>query len=256
MSDTRVKNYLRNYKFRSNNIEFRIKSSKALEKFKNAQSFQLSELVSGKFHFAQERREILLLEYDIVTRWLLEVENSIIETSVIDVDLFLELAMKGHDKINQTIAEYPEKFDGEFTKIFTDSHSFGFKKFVGLIETLDTSSIFSYYAELVDLTISVMEHTLIEIHELNNIIGKKHKLKKNDDGLYICETNPNIYLTTIAVECFKNHGFSITKTRIEMYQNFFIFDEIAIKNMSSIKVCEDVLDNIESIIKVDYKGSV
>lgn len=256
MGQDRVKNYLSNYKFQSNNIEFRIVSSKAMEKFKNVQSFQLGQLINGKFFFAQQRRELLLLEYDIVTKWLTEIESSIIAQSKVDINMVVGLAFKSHKKIQETVELYPDKFDTEFTKIYSEMHDYVFNKLLYLIDRLDTSSTYKFYTSLVDLVIASMDHTLIEIHELNNILEVDNNLQRANNGKFILETPPKIYITNISIESFVKHDFSFTKERIAMYKKYFEFDHIIIKNFSNVKIPKEVFENIETIVCIDYKGSV
>ena len=256
MNHGRINNFLCNYEFISNNIEFRIISSKALERFKNAQAFQLGELVNGKFHFPQERRELLLLEYDIVTRWLGEIERSIIEDSIIDVESILEFAAKGRVVTLDTIADNPDKFDREFTKIFSTVREQGFVQCMKLIEEIDQTSIGEFFTELVDLVILAMEHMMVEIHELNSIIPVNHKMVKNEDVKYVLDSTPNIYITSMSVNSFEKFNFGVTKHRLAVYKEYLEFGSIIIKNVSNSKISDDILNNIETVVNVDYKASV
>lgn len=255
MGKERIKNFLSNYKFQSNNIEFRIVSSKAMEKFKNVQSFQLGQLVNGKFFFAQERRELLLLEYDIITRWLTEIESSIIAQSRVDINLVIGLAYKCSEQIKNTIDQNPIKFDTVFTNIYRKSHNYLFKKMLYLIDRLDSSNVDKFYTGLVDLVISIMDHSLVEIHELNNILNND-KIYNTEDGKMILDYVPTIYITNISVECFETYGCSLTKSRIMSYKESFNFEHITIKNFSECKIPKEMLNDIETVVEIDYKGSI
>ena len=129
----RYKQFLTNYNFFSNCVQFRIHSSNALEKWKNVQSFQLDQIVNGKFYFAQDRREILLLQYDLWSRWLYEIENLCIELSGNHLDFYtkssdiaqiVELALKTSDVAGKIMTEHHnDRFDNEFVLIWNKVHN-------------------------------------------------------------------------------------------------------------------------------------
>jgi len=256
MNELRVQNYLSTYNFQSNNIDFRIVSSKAMEHFKNLQSFQLGQLVNGKFYFSQKRRELLLLEYDLCTRWLMEVESSIIENSEIDLETIISLGYKSQEMVDQIIIENHLKFDIEFTEIFKSVHENVFDYLVEIIRTIDTKSVGVFFTKFVDNVIRYMDHTLIEIHELNTIIPVHNKIQKNKDGDKLLVGVPQLYVTNFSINIFNTFNESAIKHRIETYKLFFEFDCIIIKNFSDSIIPKNIFLIIEDVIKIDYKGCI
>ena len=255
MTSQRIEEYLSNYKFQSNNIEFRIKSSKAIENFKNVQSFQLGQLVNGRFHFSPERRELLLLEYDICTRWLYEVEHSIIENSVVDVDTIVKLALKSHNTINDVIRRNPTRFDCGFTKIFNEIHFNSFNDFLSELETIPTVNICSFFRDLVDLVILHMNHSLIELHELNRMMCTEN-VDKLDGNKKPLELIPCIYITNLTVAYFTKYDELNTKARIDVYKKYFDFEFIRLKNFSDTKIPKKMLEILEQNYNIDYRESI
>ena len=174
--EQRYTEYLSSYHFFPNSIEFRIISSKAIEKFKNVQSFQLNQLVNGNFFFQQDRREILLLKYDMWSRWLVEVENLFIELHESsdtvrqkDIDTVVALAEKTAEKYESIIrSENAKHFHDQFADIWISVHSAAFKFLVEEIR----SSYGTYevvFTKIVDLICEALQYTLTEIHELNEM---------------------------------------------------------------------------------------
>ena len=126
----RLDNFLDNYQFYPNSVEFRIKSSKALERFKNVQSFQLNEIKNGRYKFSKTRRELLLLKFDLLTKVLYESENLCIQfygeqyASNIVVESVVSLVSKASYLYNKIIKEdHPDSFDPIFSGIWIEMFS-------------------------------------------------------------------------------------------------------------------------------------
>lgn len=262
----RIDNYLKLYTFQSNNIDFRIVSSKAIEQFKNVQSFQLSQLVNGKFFFSTRRREILLLEYDLYTKWLFEIENLIIESGFIDLDIILELAEKTQLIMNTVMINNNEYFDSKFTNIWKDIHCNILDSMSYMIKEINTSDINLFFTQLVNLVITTMNHTLIEIHELNSIminndINDEDYIEDRDcknEYPIIPKLNivPTMYITEFSIDVFKHFKISSLLKRLMIYKKFFNIDKITLNNFSNRKLDVESLDLIESVVIVDYKHSI
>ena len=180
---SRLNSFLTNYNFYPNNVEFRIKSSKALEKWKNVQSFQLNQLINGKFYFDKNCREIILLQYDLWTRFLIELENYCIESlnknnylivqeSIINY--IIKLADKTISKFRSiVIEEYPERFNTKFIKILLECRQYPLKYLKSMIYSFKGLNFMCLFINLVDTLVDVMQHSLIEMHELNSFFNHK-----------------------------------------------------------------------------------
>lgn len=245
----RYREYLENYHFFPNSIQFRIVSSKGIEKFKNIQSFQLNQLINGKFFFSQDRREILLLKYDMWSRWLVEIENMFIELhdshetiSSDEIKHVINLAKKTCEVYESIIQkEHSHHFDGDLAEIWLQCHRHAFEfmieeisKFSGTFEDVFTS--------LVDLLCETLQYTLYEIHELNEIL-------KNPEAKEIF-----IIANKLACRYKKVNNESLTVKRLNIYKKYFNFDTIWIKNLTQEALQPSFLADIENAgYKIDYK---
>lgn len=272
-SSYRYKTFLSTYKFHNNSINFRILSSKALEKFKNVQSFQLNQLKNGKFYFSRDRREILLLKYDMWSRWIIEIENLCIEMigneevgeiKSKDIELITLLAKKTEDKYKTVILkENKEKFDQEFTKIWLEVHNSAFLYMLDEINMLKGLTYTEMFIKLVDILIEIMQYTLIELHELDSIFCKLKSDCNTCNHRFLCPRNKTddlgifIVITPFTKKCFDNSKLCLVSERIKTYQKYFEFNEIYFKNYTDEKLSISLIENIEKFnIKIDYMRSL
>jgi len=272
----RYNEFLATYNFFSNSITFRIHSSRALEKWKNVQAFQLNQLLNGKFFFPQDRREILLLKYDMWSRWLYEVENFCIEcsgnrldsrTSPEDIVLLKKLAEKTMDKYKSLMLdEYAIKFEPKFAEIWLEIHDHVFKYFMTKIDAFTGLSFDMLFTSVVDVLIQTMQYTLIEIHELD-VIFCKYQIKcaecnsKNECPKHRCDLAtdevPFVVVTEFAEELFKSTGTCLVCERLKIYKKYFDISDIYIKNYTDDFICQSLIERIEDIgYKIDFKRSL
>lgn len=248
----RYAEYLSSYHFYPNSIEFRIVSSKAIEKFKNIQSFQLNQLVNGKFYFAQDRREILLLKYDMWSRWLIEVENLFIELHETndrirqkDIDVIIALAEKTAEKYTSIIKdEHSGHFEAKFADVWLESHDVAFKYLLEDIRKLQ-GSYERAFREIVDLLSEILQYTLTEIHELNEMF-------KNPEAKSIF-----LIASDFCIRFFSETGSCLLAKRCSVYQKYFNFDAVWFKNYTDHTLPAEVINQVESCgVSIDFKKSV
>jgi len=271
----RYNNFLNNYEFYPNSVHFRIHSSKALEKFKNVQAFQLNQLANGKYHFAPDRREILLLKYDMWSRWLFEIENLMIELSgnhlelkinEKDINTIISLALKTSETYKEVISiRHPESFNESFVKIWLDSHEVVFSYMISAIKQIKGFSFDIAYSKIVDILVEVMQYTLIEIYELDSVFCKL-KIKCEDcPENYICPKNKKddskedifIVITPLIEKCFKLTGVCLASERIKVYEKHFNFKEIYLKNYTDAHLPERTVLEIENLgTAINYRKSL
>jgi hypothetical protein len=248
--------FLTDYKFFTNSIEFRIHSSRALEKWKNVQSFQLNQLVNGRFYFEQEQREILLLNYDLWSKFLYEVENLCIELSgkkadttisKEEVKFIVSLAKKVFAMHDTVVARNPDKFNIEFTEIWNRQHQIVNQLILEKLKSYTGISFNHFFTRTVDLFTTVGIHALIEIHELDFL------MKRRDNNL--------TGVPFLIVNEFNQMGLDkgsccLICGRLTVYKKYFDFNKIHLKNYTEEPIPFDVADKIESMgIGVDYKMS-
>ena len=250
--EQRYSEYLASYHFYPNSIEFRIVSSKAIEKFKNVQSFQLNQLVNGNFYFPQDRREILLLKYDMWSRWLTEVENCFIQchevsdiVRVKDIDLILALAEKTATKYESIILnEHQGHFDTKFSTIWVDVHSNAFNFLVTEIRSLN-GTYEKVFTQIIDLICEALQYTLTEIHELNEMF-------KNPEAEEIF-----LVVTNFCKRYYQKNNKCLISYRAQQYKKQFPFTKVWFKNYTDEHLPEGLVTSIEHLdLEVDYKRCI
>ncbi len=250
--ELRYSEYLSSYHFYPNSIEFRIVSSKAIEKFKNIQSFQLNQLVNGNFYFQQDRREILLLKYDMWSRWLTEIENFFIElhehSDVVrqkDIDIVLALAEKTAEKYESIIKQdHPRHFHDKFSEIWIETHSIAFKYIIDEIRRMH-GSYETVFTQIVDLICEALQYTLTEIHELNEMF-------KNPEADEIF-----LVATPFCRKYYKTTQSCLIANRTKVYQKYFKFTKVWFKNYTDDKLPEGLVSSIEELgIEVNFKRCI
>ena len=265
----RYENYLNFYNFYPNSITFRILSSKALEKWKNVQSFQLNQLVNGKFYFSSDRREILLLKYDMWSRFLYEVENFCIEISdktqnieitSSEINYIISLC----DKTKQTYSDimqnrYNKSFDKKYVDIFLKTHAIIYDSTIKRIQSLNGLTIQVMFTEIVNIFCDMMQHTLIEIYELNNLFCKVL------DECEFCEKTQNktnkklpfIIVSEINEKMSEECNNCILTERLKILKDYFNLNDIYIKNYTDKPISDELITKIESIgLKIDFRISL
>ena len=268
----RYKDYLSSYKFHPNSINFRIVSSKSIERWKNVQSFQLSELVKGKFFFAKDRREILLQQYDLWSRFLYEIENFCIErsgdenklTTAEDVNFVLVLAEKTSALYKKLVlVDHNQQFENVFLNIWLEIHETPYRYLIQKIKLLAGIPFEDFYAKLVSTLIAVMQYTLIEIHELDMLLCKVEE--GTWPGVFPCEkkltlskdTIPFVIVTSLVDRVFAMTGSCLVCERLKVYSKYIDLEEIYIKNYTDVPVNSRLIENIEhNGFKVNFRKSM
>jgi hypothetical protein len=272
-STKRYKKFLENYEFYPNSVHFRIYSSKALEKFKNVQSFQLNQISNGKYYFSHDRREILLLKYDMWSRWLYEVENLMIELSgnhpefIIDkkdIELIISLAEKTSETYKNVILhKHSESFDQIFTNIWLKIHESPFRYMVEKIKDLIGYNFETTFIKIVDILVEVMQYTLYEIYELDSVIckfTKKCSECNEEDGCKKIKDKDECIFLIITEMAYKSHDkikICLITERLKYYKEHFNIDEVYFKNYTDGKIKSRLIDEIErENIKINFRKSL
>lgn len=187
----RLDDFLDNYQFYSNSVEFRITSSKALERFKNVQSFQLNEIKNGRYKFGKSRRELLLLKFDLLTKVLYESENLCIQfydaqyASNVVVESVVSLVSKASYLYNKIIKEdYPGAFDPIFSNIWLEMFSINEHLLKKQILSLEGVEFSVFFNNLVDIVTTLLQNSTFELFELDVLLMKQRKLYNHPNCKY------------------------------------------------------------------------
>lgn len=254
VDDSRFNRYLSNYEFYSNSINFRVMSSKELEKFKNVQAFQLNQVINGRYRFDESTREVILLKYDMWSRWLYEIENLFIE---LNGDETNQLKILNEEHICYIISliekttncftdiiknKYPNNFNQDFVKVWLEIHQISHEYFTNFMHSLINMNFIRAFSQINNVLIKVLQYTLVEIYELDNVF------KKLDAFLVIEDLATNLKRSTD--KC-------LLLERALVYKKYFNVDKFYIKNYTDESIPTNMIEKIEENgIEIDYKKSL
>lgn len=251
----RYEKYLETYHMYSNCIQFRIQSSKTIEKWKNIQAFQLNQIANGKFYFEKDRKEILLLTYELWTRFIFEVENYLIETmneknkdytsnvEPNELNTIIKLAEKTCEVYEDVILNrFPHYFDEKFSKIWLEAHGCSNQMLFAQMMTLVNTNFGAFFTRLVECLSKLLHYTLIEIHELNSFF----KSTKDE---------PPFMIATPIDEAAKLFGFeNLLISRFNIYMKHFNIQQVYFKNYAEKRIPREVFDHVEATgVDIRYK---
>lgn len=266
----RFHRFLDNYSFFPNSIEFRISSSKAIEKWKNTQSFQLNQIVNGKFQFHPNEKEVFLLKYDMWSRMIYEIESLMIELShrnhdgcisTEEVDFVIELSDKTLAIYEEILTKkHPHRFNKDFLDIWRASHSMMYNLMIHQIRGIVGYDYEIAFSMLTDIISKGMQYTLIELHELHelNALFCFFDSYQYVDG-FGCKSN-SIYNIPFMIITDMDHtsknliGEYMILDRLKIYREYFDIKELYFKNYSANPIPIQIFDTIEdSGVNINYK---
>ena len=177
----RLDNFLEGYIFYPNSVDFRIVSSKALEKFKNIQAFQLNEIRNGKYRFGKSRRELLLLKFDLITKVLHEAENLCIQcyhdnNLVTDyiINAVSEMIYKAKILYSEIVLEkHPDSFDLVFSKIWIQIIDTVESVITEKLQEMRGAALETFFGTLVDIISGSLQNSTFELFELDVQLAKQ-----------------------------------------------------------------------------------
>ena len=205
--------------FTENNIEFRISSSKMMERYKNTQSFVLSEMLYGEYKFSKTSKEIALITMDIVFGWIVTLENYLIrdrrELFNENARLFSdESAITARDYYLKTIEEHPSIFKKEVVDVWMDLHNDKFAMLRKVLEGCVGMRDIDAFSYIVNTLTEAMDALKFELYEIDYLLenGKRPFLCLSDLSLVVLrDFNENQLLFRAGV--YKKH-FNISDTFI------------------------------------------
>lgn len=213
--------------FVENNIHFRIVSSKMLERYKNTQSFVLTEMIYGQYKFSKTAREIMMLSMDKWFNWLVWLERTLIkdDKNVFTREIFEATIIQKRqvdDAIVKTTIDRPDVFSQYETEVWVQSRLSTIKSWEDIIRTIigeDSKSAFSIISSFVTEAIESLKFSLYEIDYLVNV-GK----------------NPFLCITNTCMHAKLDYGVNILEYKLEAYTALFPdVKEYILKNYSDAK---------------------
>lgn len=267
--DDRIDSFLSQYNFYPNSIDLRIATSKAIELWKSTQAFQLNQISNGKFHFQPNKKEILLLKYDLWSRCVYEVENYMIEISnnnvddvltACHIDTIIDLADKTTSIYKDIVLnKHADRFDPAFTSVWLDSHEVIYNIMKIQIQGLLGFSFILAFSGFIEIVSRVMQYTLIELHELNELFcffknncpepeSDKNKFFQQDENI------PFMIVTPSDEIAFNITGKYLVEERFKIYKRVFNIEKMYFKNYSDKRIPHKIFEIIENEgTQIEYK---
>lgn len=237
--------YFHPRKFIHNNINFRIKTSEAIYRFKLDQSFILNQMINNnRFEFSPLSRDIMLLKYDVWYDWINEIEQLLLQSKE-DIPTIKtttkELSKDRKIYYENTLRDNFDDEDLEYINFWIDSHEEVYnlleKKISDIREDISKEDMF---IEITRITSNIMKRTLYELQEI--------------ESLFFDRGDVNICVDNICVEIFKN-DINIFRNKIESFLKIKPINRVVIKNYSDIDglelFCEQAI-NILNERNIDF----
>jgi len=242
-------NYL---KFTENNIEFRISSSKMMERYKNTQSFVLSEMLYGEYKFSKTSKEIALLTMDIVFGWIVALENYLVRDRREFFDdrarLFsTESIKKARDYYIDVITSHKNIFREDIIKVWLDIHANRFDMMLAVLDGCVGMKDIDAFSYIVNTLTEAMDSLKFELYEIDYLTEKGNR--------------PFLCLSDLSLVILRDFGENQLLFRSKVYKKHFgLGDNFILKNYSQehnpivfIRELEDagiIIDNKQSVLHV------
>ena len=218
--------------YRENNINFRIASACAISDFKSAQAHAFLQVCRKEFDFNLSSREVVLLSYDRLSKWIMNLEKDFVMEEGVDLPTTLQQStllsiMSEFEKIESICMDNQHVFTPQI--IFEE---------LGKVMRNNPARAFVAVANLLS---EYLQHVLISMHEFNNnvILGKDP---------FIC-ISPFCLPKTSA-------KFVALQTRAAYFKSVTQEDcDFLLKNYTSVDVTEQTINTLSSMgIKAHHEN--
>ena len=198
--------------FVANNIEYRIVSSKCLEKYKSSQSFMLKEIsASSVYEFHESSRNLMLLMYDEFFRWTLDLERFLLTTPVV-YDKHLN---KIHASLEQNIercagiiSKNSRHFNKKSVKMVKEINSFVLDYFKKKLTAFKGYSRVDFFVHTTDTVLKLMSSNLFMVHEVDFLVHQYN----GKDGVFVSYDD-------MCIEFVENTGQCLIAYKLDVYKN-------------------------------------
>ena len=199
-----------------NNIEFRIVSSKMIERYKSTQSFVLSEMIHGEYKFSKTSKEIVLLVTDTVFAWVIGLENYLIRDGVpvFDTeakDFAIKKAIEVEKYYMDIIRTKSEIFDSEIAEVWESVHIEKFSNILEILSELEGTSDIEAFSTIVAILIEMLDTLKFELYEIDYLVN---------DG-----EDPFLCMTDLCIISTQQYGKFLLPIRAKIYNERFNIKE-------------------------------
>lgn len=159
--------------YRKNNIIFRIAAADAISAFKATQAHAFIQLSRKEISFNDAAKEVILLEYDRFSHWVLTLERIVISTydryiPDITKPLIFNLFIEELNTIESVMKSHPQVFTDQIRTLVNMVHRYStdiMEKYIKRAVQLKTENAFT---EIIVQVGNYLQHLLTCMHEYNN----------------------------------------------------------------------------------------
>lgn len=226
-----------------NNIKFRIVSSNSIAQFKSAQAFDFNEISNGSSAFLETTREVLLLEYEYIFKWITRAEklflllndsddaSSLFQTLIIYIDHLMS-------DIEEVMGYYPNEFSNYIIEYIANFHNSYYDILEKQFKKYMSSDIYSAYPRIVNCVSEYLQQLVFVLHDYDNNV-----MSKRDE--------PFLSFTDISIESLKENGYQNLINRAHFFKRNFDINTFILKNYSNHDNFEMILNTlVDNDIKI------
>ncbi len=224
--------------FIENNIRFRIISSKMLERYKNTQSFTLTEMLHGQYEFSKTSRETILLSMDRWFQWLLFFEKELIKNkeNIFTEHLCLEMIEESHEttrSVRDTLVKFPDIFEREATEMWLTSTQTSFLGWSEVLASYVGKENIEAFSGVATFLTEIMETMKFILYEIDYLVH---------DG-----SKPFVCLTNTCILAKEKYGLNILEKRVDTYSSKYPgISNFILKNYSDSKSTQMCADDLSA----------
>lgn len=211
--------------YKLNNISFRVSSAKVMEEFKAMQGFVLSEIQFGQYRFSAQSKEMALLYLDSAFRILLVVEQIIVRSGKLKLDMalasdILHAMLSQIDYMEKVVIENPKIFNAEVFKIWREAHFPVTRLIERVVEESVDSPIEEAFRAIGAIGVESIDTVRFELYEIDYILN---------DG-----KAPFVVITELCKPIRDKVGISMPAARAKVYKEKLKVDKkFGIKNYTN-----------------------
>ena len=196
----------------SNNIDFRIVSSKLLERYKSSQNFVLSEMKYGQYPFSSTSRELAILYTDNVFKALLDIEclsirSHQLELSIVLAKKFISLLLSRTEYLHSVANYHGDIFDPGYIKLWDKVHLQIARMVERVIENSIGDELGLAFSSVASILIDSIDAVRFELYEVDYLLGGGK--------------SPFLAVTNMCSMVSRELGENRIRSRAEAYQEFF-----------------------------------
>lgn len=213
-----------------NNIRFRSVSSKALERYYNAKSFILTELLDERKQFSKVAREIQLLFFNSYSDWASKVESLLLNRNKVE-DTDIQIIFQRYGEVindnRQIFKIHSDVFLPEFFRVFAANHKHIPENFKREVRMTSGMSQLEAYPLIIEALVSALQNTLYELYEIDCLLGSNLVPQRVTSNASMPD-NIITYIDRGTLDYYRETGIFIIKERLDYYLDHVVIPDIVL----------------------------